>query len=470
MKNLSNSNLSFFNFSSIKLPGLAWRFILSFCLSLLGISGAFAQIVIDGNPGDWYDFQTRYGTNALLKDSVNSAGNVDNQFTGGSKDGSRINQLRWSNGTANSKGDIANAGAALDGCTMYFFADRGAVNGDAAIGFWFYRNEVSTNANGTFSGTHTDGDVLVVSHFTNGGGKSDIFIYTAQNGLTFVGTYQTAMVNTALYPSSGNSWDLPWNYQPKFGAKNTYPVGSFFEGSINLCDIFGTAPCFASFLAETRNSQSVTAALQDFTLGNFTTDVAAPSVSIDTEPSICGPATGCVKINNPQPGTYTLHQPNVANSTQVIVFPGTNPVLTEVKFCDLVAGGGFSVFYATESGCVSDATVCPSNDARKAAPSKASNATGAAQFKQSAEKDLVAYPVPFSDKVNVKFTATRAEKYTINLYDMKGKLVKELKSGIAKAGEVIQMEVSSKGLLENDYLVRKVSKSGVSTVRIMKEK
>ena len=44
-----------------------------------------------------------------------------------------------------------------------------------------------------------------------------------------------------------------------------------FEGGVNITQIFegSTAPCFASFLAETRSSTSVSAVLKDFVLGAF---------------------------------------------------------------------------------------------------------------------------------------------------------------------------------------------------------
>jgi hypothetical protein len=471
MKKHSTLNEKSFKGNSYANYGFAWRLLLSFCISMFGVSSAFAQIVTDGNPADWHNFTTLYPAHALVIDVVNASGNTDDQFTQGSKDENMIQAWRWSNGSANAKGDIATAGAVLDGCILHFFVDRHAMNGDAAIGFWFLKDGVSKAGAKKFSGIHQDGDILVLSHFTNGGGSSDIFRYEWDGinpgSLVFIGSSTTAQVNTQLYPVP-NDWTYTTK-DPKLAGPGFYPAGAFYEGEINVCNILGQAPCFASFLAETRNSQSLDASLQDFALGGFTTDVAAPIVAVETEPSICGPATGCVIVdaNAPRAGTYTLTQPNVANSTQVFTYPTDG---NEVRFCGLVAGEGFSVIFATSSGCTSEAAVCPSNT-RQTTPKASAKPTGATQLKQSqsAEKDLIAYPVPFSDKVNVKFTATRAEKYSINLYDMNGKMVKELRTGNAKPGEVITMELSSKGLLDKDYIVRKVSKSGTSTLRITKE-
>jgi len=67
---------------------------------------------------------------------------------------------------------------------------------------------------------------------------------------------------------------MSWNSLNKFPGLNAnqVPAGAFYEGGINLTDLLpsGTAaPCFASFLLETRASQSVTSTLKDFLLGAF---------------------------------------------------------------------------------------------------------------------------------------------------------------------------------------------------------
>ena len=50
-------------------------------------------------------------------------------------------------------------------------------------GFWFLQNaRAGLNANGSFSGIHVDGDILVQSEFTNGGSVSGVHIYKWQGG------------------------------------------------------------------------------------------------------------------------------------------------------------------------------------------------------------------------------------------------------------------------------------------------
>src|SRR5690242_13075076 len=57
---------------------------------------------------------------------------------------------------------------------LYFGADRTAVNGAKDMGFWFFKSQVSLNPDGTFSGQHTLGDILLLGTFTNGGAATTI--------------------------------------------------------------------------------------------------------------------------------------------------------------------------------------------------------------------------------------------------------------------------------------------------------
>jgi hypothetical protein len=62
----------------------------------------------------------------------------------------------------------------------------------------------------------------------------------------------------------------PWEFTDKSG-NDTYGVGELYEGGVNLSDpdLGLSGECFASFLVETRSSQSVDAVLKDFIMGNF---------------------------------------------------------------------------------------------------------------------------------------------------------------------------------------------------------
>jgi hypothetical protein len=186
-----------------------------------------------------------------------------------------------------------------DGDTLlYFGADRFDNSGDAQIGFWFLQGDVSNLAGGTFGpDSHQIGDVLILSDFTGGGGTTHIRIFmwdptdaTAINGTlvplggsaTVSADCQTigfddpfcATVNAGPTPS-------PWPFTNKSG-DTSFAQGEFYEGGINLSafpELEGE--CFASFLSETRSSQSVDATLKDFVVDSF----EACEASIKTTPS-----------------------------------------------------------------------------------------------------------------------------------------------------------------------------------------
>jgi Prealbumin-like fold domain len=215
-------------------------------------------------------------------------------FTGGgSKDDLDIPNWLSSTGSVPDKDELTNAYAALystGGMTpqavLYFGADRFAQNGSANLGFWFFKSPVSVNEDGTFSGVHSVGDILILSEFTNGGAVSTIaaFEWVGTGGDTngtldslTLGPPGTPADCDALLPGAahnacatvnGVGIQPAWPYTPKQGPAGTIPPGGFFEGGLNLSAL-GLTGCFSSFLAETRSSPSVDAVLKDFVTGAF---------------------------------------------------------------------------------------------------------------------------------------------------------------------------------------------------------
>jgi hypothetical protein len=258
--------------------------------------------------------------------------------TGGSKDDLDIPSWRHKDGNVPPKDEILNAYAAkyistdaesLGDEILYFGADRFAQNGSADFGFWFFRNAVGENADGTFSGSHvgtlaTPGDILILGTFTQGGATSNIRVFE------WVGTGGNATSNGTVEGPTGafgdcgaaasddegcgivNSQLIPvaWPYTPSQGDSGSIPPGGFVEGGINLSEI-GLAGCFRSFLAETRSSPSVDATLKDYVLGNFepceanivttpSSATVAPGEQVQDSATITasggGPATGTVNF------------------------------------------------------------------------------------------------------------------------------------------------------------------------------
>jgi hypothetical protein len=321
----------------------AWRILslLLFILSLTSLKSIAQPITIDGNPIDWTNFTTLYPNgHAITHDVANASNSTDDQFTNGAQDPDALSTWGWSLGNANNKGDITNAGAIIYTFNninyIAFSGDRTAINGDAAIGFWFFKSPVSLGSNGTFSGTHTNGDLLVLSHFTNGGGMSQILLYQWNNGLQYVGTYNDAAVNSGPYPVPS-----PFSYTTSGGASGTYPTGAFFEGVINLTAIHAS-PCFANFMIETRNSQSINASLQDFAFSTFTSSVPAPSTTGDIR---CGAGTVNLSASGCDGGTLNWYDAATGGSL-LTTGASYSPTIT--------ATTTYYVSCTTGEGCTSD--------------------------------------------------------------------------------------------------------------------
>ena len=297
-------------------------------LGLFELDGNAVDGVAAG-PNDWNnifpppgDTTTAIAT-SFTTDLFND--NDDSIFTGGStKDDLNINGGPGSGwlckqGGAVDKNDIEHAFAAAyeapDGSDpgtdpdviLYFGADKFSVSGDAQIGFWFFKGQVGCDPPGAqatpFSGTHQVGDLLILSDFTNGGNVSTIraFKWVGSGGDTN-GTLQSAGTSEdcdtvgagdslcAQVNPVGNETTGGWTYQQKSNLigdppeadSGNYPKGAFYEGGVNLSELLeGDVACFSTFMAETRQSQSVDSVLEDFALGAFDTCAA----TVETTPS-----------------------------------------------------------------------------------------------------------------------------------------------------------------------------------------
>ncbi len=249
----------------------------------------------DSNPTDMVDdwqgppthaFSTTYDEVAqtrLLHDGKNMSIFVG----GGSKDIRDVSQWKWKHGSVPDKDDIENAYAAAyrvsgdagDELHVFLAGDRFSTDGSAQMGVWFFQEKVGMDPDGTFTGKHTDGDILMLAEFTEGGRAGNIKLYawdTSQKiNLRLLNVDSTDDAET-FYALSNGDYTESWadmKYTPKGGtAGDMFPPNSFFEGGINLSYFLGDQiPCFSSFLMETRSSHRVNAQLKDFVLGELNT-------------------------------------------------------------------------------------------------------------------------------------------------------------------------------------------------------
>lgn len=257
-------------------------------------------------------------------------------FTGGgSKDPLDIPNWQYNGNSAPAKDEITDAyGAAVfnnGGKTLYFGADRYDNSGDSQIGFWFFQNSVTLNSNGTFSGvhqapdaTHPYGDLLVLSDFTNGGriGTINVYEWVGSGGSDgaidhiFPDPNTTPVVDCQDPAASddvcgtvntGDNVVSPWPYKNK-SKQTTFAHGEFYEGGINLGALLPAGnPCFASFLAETRSSQSPSAVLKDFVLHSF--EPCVPSTTMSATAATASPSV----VHANETTTLTFYETNDGN-------------------------------------------------------------------------------------------------------------------------------------------------------------
>jgi len=227
-------------------------------------------------------------------------------FTGGgSKDPIDIPSWKWKDGAGGlpDKDNLLHSFAAryTDGTDdlLYFGSDRYDNSGDAHQAFWFFQDAVALKADGTFSGVHQNGDLLIISEFSNGGTVSTINVYEWLNGaLVFAAGGSDAKCNAAAVVAqqvcgivnAADGTASPWPFLDKKG-RTAFGQGEFFEGGINLSDpaINLAGRCFASFASETRSSTSTTAVLKDFVLSGFG---SCGSGTVTTPMQVTAGATG----------------------------------------------------------------------------------------------------------------------------------------------------------------------------------
>ncbi|GAA2475894.1 hypothetical protein GCM10009858_11600 [Terrabacter carboxydivorans] len=279
-----------------------------------GTTQAIDWSTLFGSTGNELALPSGYTASVFSKDfNTNANGSFNTSdattYTTGSKDTLPISgwQCTASN-NVNSKIDVMNSYAtaytAPNGHQLLYFAlERNTNSGDANVAFWFLQDQVACNDNGstaTFSGQHRDGDLLIVSAFTNGGAVSTVDVYRWNGGANgTLGTTPvahgvdcktTAAGDTGCATVNTGTITTPWptaNF--KDGVGHSLRIAEFYEGGLDLTANNLGGKCFNTFTGDTRSSQSLTATLFDYSLGNLgectSTTVTTPNVTTQEIPA-----------------------------------------------------------------------------------------------------------------------------------------------------------------------------------------
>src|SRR5215210_6904671 len=237
-----------------------------------------------GHDWDQVYNSTTYGSPGTTIKSFQTDGTEASIFTGGgSKDTLDIPGWKHKDGSVPDKDNLLHGYAAQYGDDLYFGADRFDGNGTATLGVWFFQSNAGPKADGSFSGSHVVGDVLVLTDFQSSGANATIRVFkwtgNAGSPLLLIAGDETTPADCVGPPSvPGNDSRCgttnsenelsPWPFTPKVSVgTNMFPVGHFFEGGIDLAGLGLGGQCFSSFLAETRTSNQPGSQLKDFVTG-----------------------------------------------------------------------------------------------------------------------------------------------------------------------------------------------------------
>ena len=232
----------------------------------------------------------------LLDDTfVSDAATPDQSYFTSNKDIQPIasGQQHWGCSPLNNplaKDDLLNAYAAVvqvpanapDNAgdqVLYMGSERGSNNGTSFAGFWLLKDPtVGCSGSNDFSGQHEDGDLLIISDYTNGGGTQDVSVYrwtgddaTGQPVLdaSFNGSICSNSLSNdnSCAIANGSTITTPWS-------PTSHDSNTFVETGIDLTALLGSSGgCFTNFMAETRSSDVLTATLKDFAGGSLNTCV-----------------------------------------------------------------------------------------------------------------------------------------------------------------------------------------------------
>ncbi len=179
-----------------------------------------------------------------------------------------------------------------------------------------------------------------------------------------------------------------------------------------------------------------------------------------------------VTSSNPAP-TISSFSPTSGSVGTVVAVTGTNFTgATAVRFNGTAAT--FSIASATSiqarvplgatSGKISVTT--PGGTATSKSNFKVT-ATSTASALQATEYEhaLTAYPNPFNESARIAFSLEQEEQYVLEVFDMRGVLVRRIANGTAVASKLYEYELRGEGMAEGMYITRLTTASKVQSLK-----
>ncbi|MER2996234.1 T9SS type A sorting domain-containing protein [Pontibacter populi] len=155
---------------------------------------------------------------------------------------------------------------------------------------------------------------------------------------------------------------------------------------------------------------------------------------------------------------YKVQIQSLGNMSQQVVDLGNTK---GVMYMRVILDGFNEHHMLAGSGAIDDIKFCVETEAE--APCETVEPTN--------EIQASAFPMPFSDRTTIEFTATESQDYIIQLFDAKGRMIRELTSGKARAGERVTVEVDASDLPNGMYIANIIGKTGIKkSVKLINKK
>jgi hypothetical protein len=172
---------------------------------------------------------------------------------------------------------------------VFFGQNREENTGDAAVGFWYFQDAVSCDsATGTWTGSKRDGDLLVITPYSNGGTNQTTELYRWNDptpAMPESGDETLTLLSSLSLSCVASNPDHHSQNPDLCATTNAAAISTdwdgivaerkFVEGGVNLTAIFAKYfpqdVCYITYMAETRASTSLSSDLEDFITGELHT-------------------------------------------------------------------------------------------------------------------------------------------------------------------------------------------------------
>ena len=289
----------------------------------------------------------------VVDDLATGGGDDETSFAESNKNNELIGTWNWDTGQVPAKNDLSNVYAyakknASNQLVVYAATERLSTNGDTHVDLEFNQDDISPDrdvpcgddgtggaADGSpceFLGEKRVNDVIVSLDYVKGGdfGALEVRRWNGSDYVEIVKLNGTGCNDADDIPNEPadvvcaftNEVAVdggPWTNYDTGGETTMLKPNAFAEFGINVTELLGVTPCFATFNAHTRTSQSFTASLTDWAIGDF--ELCQPSTILSVASS---PANTTVY----QGGSVTLTFSELNDGNTALAKPASTEFVT----------------------------------------------------------------------------------------------------------------------------------------------